>query len=445
MNMSADLKKFLALSLALTVPGIGIFLVLDRYGPEAAVADYTDILSMVALLVGTVFLMLVIPKVKDRFFRTTTILIAMGAGFQFIYSIIWYYYWHVADWGRMPNYGIGDFFYLGSYVLWAVATVPYLRRYGNFMTRKSYIVLGVYSIVSAVVIYISASYWYNAALLYGYDWASTYVWLSYAIAPPILLLLPLAATLLYAFEGFGRGLFRHYWLYFLVPIFMIAIADLLNGFYYVLYEGSLPGQLDDLMYLAAYLVLDASGFVVFSSKLSEVSYVPVVETHQLGGKKVKLVKGKGHIVEDPEGVLGYAIMKSLVTGKNGEQPKPGYIVSRRNPARIAEEFGFKDVQVTWVSTAPGEGAVDPSKLGLIAQNIMDFLQTHREGVVLFDGIESVMVHNDFNRTARMLGQINDFVMQYQGYLLLPVDPRAFDARELAMIQKDFERISAQAS
>jgi len=444
MSMSSDLKKFISLSVIVSAPILGTFLVLTEHSSEDTVADYTDVMSSVMLLIATVLLALVIPKVSDRFFRTTTILLALGVGFQFIYSLIWYYYWHIVSWGRMPNYSIGDFFYLGSYVLWASATVPYLRRYGSFMTARSHIALGIYSVIAAVVIYVSADYWYGAALSYGYDWPSTYVWLSYAIVPSVLLVLPLATTLLYALEGYGRGLFRFYWLYFLVPIYMVVIADLLNGFYYVLYEGSLPGQLDDLTYLAAYCVFAVSGYVVYSSKLAEASYVPVVESHQLEGQKVELVKGRGHIVEDPEGSLSYSLLEGLVTGKTGGDPRPGYIVTRHSPDHLAEKLDLRNVRVTWMSTAPREGAIEPSKIGLIAQSVMEFLQTNRNGVVLFDGIESVMLYNDFNRTVRMLGQINDFVMQYQGYLLVPIDPKAFDPKELAVLERDFERVSRGA-
>jgi hypothetical protein len=52
-----------------------------------------------------------------------------------------------------------------------------------------------------------------------------------------------------------------------------------------------------------------------------------------------------------------------------------------------------------------------------------------------------MVYNDFNRAARMLEQINDFVMQCQGYFIVPIDPKAFDSRERAMLMRNFETLA----
>jgi hypothetical protein len=82
------------------------------------------------------------------------------------------------------------------------------------------------------------------------------------VVPTICLFLLIATTLLYGYEGYGKGLLTYYWLYFLVPIIMIASADILNGFYYVVSEQSVPGRLDDMLYLGAYAVTVAAAYTV---------------------------------------------------------------------------------------------------------------------------------------------------------------------------------------
>ncbi len=85
--------------------------------------------------------------------------------------------------------------------------------------------------------------------------------------------------------------------------------------------------------------------------------------------------------------------------------------------------------------------IDPTKPCLLTQSIMEFLAGTKNGVVLLDGIESLVVYNDFNRALKVLNQINDFVMQYGGYLIVPINPEAFGERERAMIERNFETIS----
>jgi len=112
-------------------------------------------------------------------------------------------------------------------------------------------------------------------------------------------------------------------------------------------------------------------------------------------------------------------------------------VSRRAPKTIREGFGFKNIPITWIAMQAGQEIVDPTKPNLKAHAVMESFSKTRNGVVLIGCMESVMIHTDFNRTVRMLEQINGFVMQYQGYLIVPIDSKAFDSRESTIFWRNF--------
>jgi hypothetical protein len=222
---------------------------------------------------------------------------------------------------------------------------------------------------------------------------------------------------------------------------IIALADNLNGYYFVLSGNYVPGRLDDVLYLAGYAVAIAAGLTIVMSKLDTASMLPSVEEHVMNDGAVKITKGRGMIVEDPKSKLSFELFARLIAPEESDMRRDGYILSRRAPATIREEFGFKNVRITWIATGTGQDVVDPTKPGLIAHTVMEFLSKTKNGVVLLDGVESVMVYNDFNRAARMLEQINDFVMQCQGYFIVPIDPKAFDSRERAMLMRNFETLA----
>jgi hypothetical protein len=417
---------------------------LTHAASEQTVTDYIDGASFVALLVGAGILVLTVPKVSDRSLKTTTALFAAGFAFQFIFNVIWIYYWHFAEEPGMPDVSIGDFFYLGSYALWTAATIPYLRRYGDLMGRRSRAILAVYAVIAAVIIYESTDYWYNAAISYGYDWFATAVWLSYAVVAPFCLFFMIAVTLLYGYEGYGKGLLRYYWFYFMVPVMMIVFADILNGFYYVMPGGEVPGQLDDMLYLGGYCVIVASGLVVYKSQLTGPPATPSIESRIVKAEPVRIVQGRGYIVEDVQAVQSYDMFLRLVSAKDGDHQRKGYIITRENPTYVRERHGVMGVSITWIATTAGSDVIDPSKPSLIAQAVIDFFSSNRNGVVLLDGLESIMVHNDFSRAVRMLEQMNDFVMQYRGYLIVPINPEAFDEKERAVLERNFEVIRPEA-
>jgi archaellum biogenesis ATPase FlaH len=122
-------------------------------------------------------------------------------------------------------------------------------------------------------------------------------------------------------------------------------------------------------------------------------------------------------------------------------PERGYVMTRRNPEQLRKRFDLGDDQVTWLTTQSGDGCVDPSRQNLLAHAVMEFFQRNKNAIVLIDGIESIVVYNDFNKAVKVLELINDFVMQYRSYLIIPMDPTAFEPRERAIIERNFEIIS----
>ena len=441
MKQEPGLKRFLVFAILIAVPVDSALLLIAQFGSEQALRNYTDLATLIQLIAATILLFLVAWRAMDKALKRTTALLAVGFLLQIAFSVVWIYYWHIVNRGGMPDISIGDAVYLASYVFWMAATIPYIRKYGTLMSRRSLGVLTIYSIVAAIIVLVTIEYWYDAAILYDYSWYATAVWLSYPVAATISLFFMIALTLLYGYERYGRGLMANYWLYFLLPIMMIAGADILNGFYYVLSENSVPGRLDDVLYLAGYAVAIAAGLTVVMSRLDRASALPSVEEHVLNDGSVRITKGRGLIVEDPKSTLSFELFARLIAPKSSDMKRDGYILSRRAPATIREEFGFKDVRIAWMATEAGQEVVDPTKPGLMAHSIMEFLSKTKNGVVLLDGIESVMVYNDFSKALRMLEQINDFVMKYQGYLIVPIDPKAFDSRDRAMLMRNFENLA----
>lgn len=162
-------------------------------------------------------------------------------------------------------------------------------------------------------------------------------------------------------------------------------------------------------------------------------------------RKYSLRKGKGYIVEDPQSIFSFDILVNLLSTSEDGERLSGFIVSRQHPDLLRERFGLENTPIIWLATQAGESIIDPTSLGLLSHAVMGFLSKMKNGVVLLDGIEYLVTNNDFKKVIRMLEQINDFVMQYHGYLLVPIDPRAFEERELAILQRNFELISRERS
>lgn len=411
---------------------------------EDTLGEYIDVASVVLMTIGAALLVVIVPRATRKSFRWIASLMALGFLFQMVYMYIWYYYKHIAVPPGVPDVSIGDFFYLGSYVFWTAATIPYLRRYGGLMSIRARLMLIAYSVLAAIAIALSTHYWYDYALQYGYDWLTTGVWLSYAVVPLVCFFFFLAIFLLYHYDRYGKGLLRYYWLYFLVPIGLIAAADILNGSNYVLYSSSVPGQYSDALYLLAYSIVIAAGVAVLGSDLHEASVEPS-GPHRGEVKQTDIVEGRGYIVEDPTSARSFEMFAKMITPREGDGTREGYVLTRQLPSQVRAKYILGNTPITWIASTAGESVIEPSKANLIAHGVMEFLSKSKKGIVLLDGLESIILNNDFNRSMRMLEQLNDFVMQYRGVLLVPIDPRAFDSREVAVVSRNFAVIAADDS
>jgi len=61
-------------------------------------------------------------------------------------------------------------------------------------------------------------------------------------------------------------------------------------------------------------------------------------------------------------------------------------------------------------------------------------------VVLLDGLEYVVTTNTFNRVIRVLNTINETVMVNRDMLIVPLDPKAFEEKDLAQLVRYMETI-----
>ena len=68
------------------------------------------------------------------------------------------------------------------------------------------------------------------------------------------------------------------------------------------------------------------------------------------------------------------------------------------------------------------------------------VEENQDGVVLLDGLEYLISNNDFNKVLRVIDQVNDHISQSKSLMIVPVDPRAFSQKELALLERNTEKL-----
>ena len=118
----------------------------------------------------------------------------------------------------------------------------------------------------------------------------------------------------------------------------------------------------------------------------------------------------------------------------------GLYITRRHPDHISRKRGRDGMKVIWLSTTLGRDYVDPHNLGSLTNLISSFMDKGSKAAILLDGLEYLMINNDFPRVLKFIEYVNEIVMQKKALFLVSIDPRAFEPKELALLERNADVI-----
>jgi len=154
--------------------------------------------------------------------------------------------------------------------------------------------------------------------------------------------------------------------------------------------------------------------------------------------KYSVRRGFGYIVKEKKPVRSFEVFVDQVT-----HDIQGLCVTRQHPGMIRSRWGLEKTPIIWLSNKVGKVYVNPTNIGILSDTIIRFVEKSGESIVLIDGLEFLIVNNDFEKVLRMIHHISEAVMEYKSRLLISVDPRILDIREMALFERNMEMIDTR--
>ena len=118
----------------------------------------------------------------------------------------------------------------------------------------------------------------------------------------------------------------------------------------------------------------------------------------------------------------------------------GLVVTRDYPKVLIDEKGIGTCRVLWLTNMVGEGRINPTAIGILMGQMRTFIESQQKTVVVLDGLEYLITLNTYDRMLQFMHQLKDIVVTNDCILLVPVDPRTLDQRELALLERNTETI-----
>ncbi len=211
----------------------------------------------------------------------------------------------------------------------------------------------------------------------------------------------------------------------------------------LLFEILLPNYGIDLRAPGFIVEMALVGLIAFGirekSFLQEL-IVPEAEANLLTKPTYELGRGYTYAVLDRDAGQAFEIFKDLVT--HGAQ---GLCITRRPPKSVMTEYGLERTPILWLSrVATEKNAVRPSPPEKVALAVEHFVEVSENSVVLLDGFEYMVAHNDFGSVLALLHDLNESVAMREAILLVPFDPTAFNEREIALVRREVRLLGALA-
>jgi hypothetical protein len=222
--------------------------------------------------------------------------------------------------------------------------------------------------------------------------------------------------------------------------YLIAVGIVSYTLSELMFEVLLPSQAIDLRgvgFMFGILMLGLVAYAVRGPKYLQELLVPVTEADLGTEQRFELQDGLCYIVVDKSPSLSFDVFRDLVT--HGYQ---GLCITRLPPARVREEVGLEKTPVLWLSRISTEkDTIRPWPLEGISIAVEHFISSGEKTVVLLDGLEYIIAHNDFQSSLTLLHDLNERMAMENSILILPLDPDALDEREFALIRRDLVELS----
>lgn len=193
-------------------------------------------------------------------------------------------------------------------------------------------------------------------------------------------------------------------------------------------------------FLVEVLLLALVAFGVRERRFLQELLSPMPEADLETDPSYRLETGYTYLIQESEPFRSFDIFKDMVT--HGIK---GLCITRQQPERVAQAHGLEKTPILWLSRgAAHPNCVKPTPPENVAMAIDRFLEISPGGVVVLDGVEYLIAHNDFPSILTLLHDLNEAVSLTDSILLLPVEPQAFDPREFTLLKRDLRLLETSA-
>jgi hypothetical protein len=154
-----------------------------------------------------------------------------------------------------------------------------------------------------------------------------------------------------------------------------------------------------------------------------------------GDESASLKSGSFFLVEERTPEYTYEMF-----GEHVASGKYGFVITRDFPPDVKRKYDLPACPILWITNLVGPDNISPTSIGLLLSRIVTFFERNHPAVVVLDGIEHLISQNSFDRIMQFIHQLRDMVLVGGETIIMPLDTRILEERQLALLERDLEVI-----
>ncbi len=157
-----------------------------------------------------------------------------------------------------------------------------------------------------------------------------------------------------------------------------------------------------------------------------------------GALQKKVERGYNHLILDSNLTNTYNMFADFL--RDGDT---ALCMSTTMPGKLKRNYGLSGkLKCVWLTSAGGKDTLDPGDINKIAETVERFAEKFPASLVLFDGLEYMVVDHGFDAASRFLKRITDVASMKDITLLVPINPASLTEEELTALKAIFDRVEA---
>ncbi len=157
-----------------------------------------------------------------------------------------------------------------------------------------------------------------------------------------------------------------------------------------------------------------------------------------GAIQKRVERSYNHLILDSELKNTYNMLADFL--RDGDT---ALCISTTFPGKLKRTYGLSGkIKCIWLSSAGGKDTINPADIQKISDVIERFAQKYPASIILFDGLEYLVIDQGFDEAMKLVKKALDVSSMMDITLLVPINPAALTTEEITTLKSEFDRVEA---